>query len=335
MSFETEPFAHPDDSALERELRPSNLQQFVGQNKVKKQLEVLLQAAQQQQRVPDHLLFSGPPGLGKTTLAMIVAAETNRSIRVTSGPTIQHAGDLAAILSSLEHGEILFIDEIHRVSRAAEEMLYLAMEDFRVDVMVGKGPGATSVPLDLERFTLVGATTRAGMLPNPLRDRFGFTANMEFYEQDDLIKVLSRASEVLGVKLNDRSLEIIANSSRGTPRVANRLLRRIRDYAQVSKVDMIDEKTTSEALEVYEIDATGLDRLDRQYLMALSENRNRALGLGTLATRLGEEPETVELVVEPYLVRLGLIERTPKGRLITNSGLFAIGIESEPSSLFD
>jgi Holliday junction DNA helicase RuvB len=335
MNRETEPFAHADDAALEGKLRPSNLDEFVGQSKVKKQLQVLLQAAEQQQRVPDHLLFSGPPGLGKTTLAMIVAKETGRSLRVTSGPTIQHAGDLAAILSSLEYGEILFIDEIHRVSRAAEEMLYLAMEDFRVDVMVGKGPGATSVPLDLERFTLVGATTRAGMLPNPLRDRFGFTASMEFYEQEDLIRVLERTARVLDVKLDNQSLEMISQSSRGTPRVANRLLRRIRDYAQVQKVDSIDSKTTADALEIYEIDEAGLDRLDRQYLSALAENRNRALGLGTLATRLGEEPETVELVVEPFLLRLGFIERTPKGRLITNSGLATMGIESESSSLFD
>lgn len=335
MNRETEPFAHADDAALEGKLRPSNLDEFVGQSKVKKQLQVLLQAAEQQQRVPDHLLFSGPPGLGKTTLAMIVAKETGRSLRVTSGPTIQHAGDLAAILSSLEYGEILFIDEIHRVSRAAEEMLYLAMEDFRVDVMVGKGPGATSVPLDLERFTLVGATTRAGMLPNPLRDRFGFTASMEFYEQEDLIRVLERTARVLNVKPDNQSLEMISQSSRGTPRVANRLLRRIRDYAQVQKVDSIDSKTTADALEIYEIDEAGLDRLDRQYLSALAENRNRALGLGTLATRLGEEPETVELVVEPFLLRLGFIERTPKGRLITNSGLATMGIESESSSLFD
>lgn len=335
MNRETEPFAHADDAALEGKLRPSSLDEFVGQSKVKKQLQVLLQAAEQQQRVPDHLLFSGPPGLGKTTLAMIVAKETGRSLRVTSGPTIQHAGDLAAILSSLEYGEILFIDEIHRVSRAAEEMLYLAMEDFRVDVMVGKGPGATSVPLDLERFTLVGATTRAGMLPNPLRDRFGFTASMEFYEQEDLIRVLERTARVLNVKLDNQSLEMISQSSRGTPRVANRLLRRIRDYAQVQKVDSIDSKTTADALEIYEIDEAGLDRLDRQYLSALAENRNRALGLGTLATRLGEEPETVELVVEPYLLRLGFIERTPKGRLITNSGLATMGIETESSSLFD
>lgn len=335
MNRETEPFLHADDSALEGQLRPSTLDEFVGQSKVKKQLQVLLQAAEQQQRVPDHLLFSGPPGLGKTTLANIVAKETGRPLRVTSGPTIQHAGDLAAILSSLEYGEILFIDEIHRVSRSAEEMLYLAMEDFRVDVMVGKGPGATSVPLDLERFTLVGATTRAGMLPNPLRDRFGFTASMEFYEHHELVSVLERTSRVLNVSLDDASFELIAQSSRGTPRVANRLLRRIRDYAQVQKVSKIDAATTTEALEIYEIDSSGLDRLDRQYLSALAENRNRALGLGTLATRLGEEPETVEMVVEPYLIRLGLIERTPKGRLITNSGLTTMGIESESSSLFD
>ena len=335
MERETEPFAHADDSILEGKLRPSSLDEFVGQGKVKKQLQVLLQAAEQQGRVPDHLLFSGPPGLGKTTLAMIVAKETGRAIRVTSGPTIQHAGDLAAILSSLEYGEILFIDEIHRVSRTAEEMLYLAMEDFRVDVMVGKGPGATSVPLHLERFTLVGATTRAGMLPNPLRDRFGFTATMEFYEREDLVDVLLRTAKVLKVNPDRPSLELIAQSSRGTPRVANRLLRRIRDYAQVENVENIDAKTTAEALEIYEIDSTGLDRLDRQYLSALAENQKRPLGLGTLATRLGEEAETVEMVVEPYLIRLGLIERTPKGRMITNSGLSTMGIPSESSSLFD
>lgn len=332
---ETEPFAHDDDSAIESALRPKNLQEFVGQPKVREQLSLLLRAAIKQDRVADHMLFSGPPGLGKTTLAMIVAAETGNSLRVTSGPTIQHAGDLAAILSSLSRGEILFIDEIHRVSRAAEEMLYLAMEDFRVDVMVGKGPGATSLPLDIEPFTLIGATTRAGMLPNPLRDRFGFTAVMEFYSQEELAQVISRAAGKLQLQLSSESLAVIANASRGTPRIANRLLRRVRDYSQVHEHPVISPEVAASALEVYEIDANGLDRMDRNYLEILSEAVDRPVGLNTLSMRLGEESDTIESVVEPYLMRLGLIERTQKGRQISARGLKIMGKGRDGVTLFD
>lgn len=332
---ETEPFAHDDDSAIESALRPKNLQEFVGQPKVREQLSLLLRAAIKQDRVADHMLFSGPPGLGKTTLAMIVAAETGNSLRVTSGPTIQHAGDLAAILSSLSRGEILFIDEIHRVSRAAEEMLYLAMEDFRVDVMVGKGPGATSLPLDIEPFTLIGATTRAGMLPNPLRDRFGFTAVMEFYSHEELAQVISRAAGKLQLQLSTESLAVIANASRGTPRIANRLLRRVRDYSQVHEHPVISPEVATSALEVYEIDANGLDRMDRNYLEILSEAVDRPVGLNTLSMRLGEESDTIESVVEPYLMRLGLIERTQKGRQISARGLKIMGKGRDGVTLFD
>lgn len=322
MSEPHDPALAQDETelAVEGALRPASLSEFVGQQKVRGQLQLLLDAARIQQRPPDHILLSGPPGLGKTTLAMIVAHESERPLRLSSGPAIQHAGDLAALLSSLVPGEVLFIDEIHRMARSAEEMLYLAMEDFRIDIMVGKGAGATSIPLDLAPFTLVGATTRSGLLPNPLRDRFGFTAHLEYYEPDELEQVISRSATVLGVDLPRTARAEIARRSRGTPRIANRLLRRVRDYVIVhgSRASSATDAHVAAALELYDVDAIGLDRLDRAVLDAVVRRfRGGPVGLSTLAVTVGEEAETIESVVEPYLVRIGFLGRTPRGRVAT------------------
>jgi Holliday junction DNA helicase RuvB len=309
--------------AVEGALRPMSLAEFVGQQKVRGQLQLLLDAARIQQRPPDHILLSGPPGLGKTTLAMIVAHESERPLRMSSGPAIQHAGDLAALLSSLVPGEVLFIDEIHRMARSAEEMLYLAMEDFRIDIMVGKGAGATSIPLDLAPFTLVGATTRSGLLPNPLRDRFGFTAHLEYYEADELELVIARSARMLSVDVPPTARSEIARRSRGTPRIANRLLRRVRDYVIVhgdggSGGGTATDGDVAAALDLYDVDAIGLDRLDRAVLDAVIRRfRGGPVGLNTLAVTVGEEAETIESVVEPYLVRIGFLGRTPRGRVAT------------------
>jgi Holliday junction DNA helicase RuvB len=320
--------------AFEGALRPASLAEFVGQTKVRGQLQLLLKAAEMQNRSPDHILLAGPPGLGKTTLAMIVAHESSRPLRMSSGPAIQHAGDLAAILSALVPGEVLFIDEIHRMARSAEEMLYLAMEDYRIDIMVGKGAGATSIPLELSPFTLVGATTRSGMLPNPLRDRFGFTAHLEFYDEAELTEVLRRAASLLGVGIDGRALAEIAGRCRGTPRIANRLLRRVRDYALVHDRPA-DLATVREALALYDVDDLGLDRLDREVLSTILRRFDGGpVGLNTLAVSVGEEADTIESVVEPFLVRVGLVTRTPRGRIATPEAYRHFGLTRDSGGLF-
>lgn len=317
----------PDDKAIEAALRPKNLDDFVGQKRVREQLALVLEASKLRGRSADHVLLSGPPGLGKTTLSMIIAAEMNAPLRISSGPAIQHAGDLAAILSSLTEGEVLFLDEIHRMSRPAEEMLYMAMEDFRVDIVVGKGAGATAIPLELPPFTLVGATTRAGLLPGPLRDRFGFTGHLEFYSAEELELVLRRSAMLMDMKVNSAGFAEVAGRSRGTPRIANRLLRRVRDWALVHGIEQIDSRAASAALDMYEVDARGLDRLDRSVLHALVTKFNGGpVGLSTLAIAVGEEPETVETVAEPFLVREGLLGRTPRGRIATRAAWEHLGL---------
>ncbi|GEL97123.1 MULTISPECIES: Holliday junction branch migration DNA helicase RuvB [Cellulomonas] len=316
------------ERAAEAALRPRRLEEFVGQRVVRDQLSLVLDAARGRGKAPDHVLLSGPPGLGKTTLAMIIAAEMGAPLRVTSGPAIQHAGDLAAVLSSLEEGEVLFLDEIHRLARPAEELLYMAMEDFRVDVIVGKGAGASAIPLTLPPFTVVGATTRAGLLPAPLRDRFGFTAHLDFYSADELERVLVRSAGLLGVPLDHAAAAELASRSRGTPRIANRLLRRVRDWAEVRGDGTLSLVAARSALDVYEVDELGLDRLDRAVLTALCTRFGGGpVGLTTLAVAVGEEPETVETVAEPFLVREGLVGRTPRGRIALPAAWAHLGLE--------
>ena len=335
------PLADADERVIESALRPKRLTEFTGQARVREQLSLILQSALRRGRPPDHVLLAGPPGLGKTTIAMIVAAELGAPLRITSGPAIERSGDLAAVLSTLSEGEVVFIDEIHRLARPAEEMLYLAMEDFRVDVVIGKGPGATAIPLEIAPFTLVGATTRAGLLPAPLRDRFGFTAHLDFYQPDELEIIIRRSAGLLGVTLTDEGAAELSTRSRGTPRIANRLLRRVRDYAEVRADGVVTVEIARTALELYEVDEQGLDRLDRGVLEAVVRRFGGGpVGLSTLAVALGEEAETVEVVAEPFLVRRGLLARTPRGRVATAAGWAHLGLEPPPSlaelpTLFD
>lgn len=327
----------PEEKMIEAALRPKSLDDFVGQRRVRQQLSLVLEASKMRGRSADHVLLSGPPGLGKTTLAMIIAAEMDAPLRITSGPAIQHSGDLAAILSSLTPGEVLFLDEIHRMSRPAEEMLYMAMEDFRVDIVVGKGAGATSIPLELPQFTLVGATTRAGLLPGPLRDRFGFTGHLEFYSVEELELVLRRSAGLMDMQITSEGFTEIAGRSRGTPRIANRLLRRVRDWAIVHDLEKVGADDVKEALSLYQIDAEGLDRLDIAVLNAIVRQFNGGpVGLNTLSAMVGEEAETVETVCEPYLVREGFLVRTPKGRVATEKAWGHLGLHprDDVSKLF-
>ncbi len=331
--------ADVNERAIEGALRPKRLSEFIGQERVREQLSLVLESAMRRGRPPDHVLLCGPPGLGKTTIAMIVAAELGAPLRITSGPAIERAGDLAAVLSTLSEGEVVFIDEIHRLARPAEEMLYLAMEDFRVDVVVGKGPGATAIPLDIAPFTLTGATTRAGLLPAPLRDRFGFTAYLDFYDAAELEIIVRRSAGLLGANLRDDGAAEIAGRSRGTPRIANRLLRRVRDYAEVRADGVITRDVARTALELYEVDEEGLDRLDRAVLEALIRRFGGGpVGLSTLAVAVGEEMETVEVVAEPFLVRCGFLARTPRGRVATPAAWEHLGLtppeSAGPATLF-
>jgi holliday junction DNA helicase RuvB len=327
--------ADAEERTIEAALRPRTLAEFGGQRRVSEQLELVLHAARGRNRPPDHVLLSGPPGLGKTTLAMIIASEMSAPLRITSGPAIQHAGDLAAILSGLGEGEVLFLDEIHRMSRPAEEMLYMAMEDFRVDIVVGKGPGATAIPLEIPPFTLVGATTRAGLLPGPLRDRFGFTAHLEFYEAAELERIVNRSAALLEVDIRPEGAVEIASRSRGTPRIANRLLRRVRDFAEVRADGLVTLELARAALELYEVDQMGLDRLDRGVLDALCRRFGGGpVGLSTLAVAVGEERETVEEVAEPFLVRSGYLARTPRGRVATPAAWRHLGLTVPKTATF-
>jgi holliday junction DNA helicase RuvB len=316
-----------DDDAIEWSLRPTRLHEFVGQPATKEHLSIILEAAKGRGESPDHLLFAGSPGLGKTTLANIVASELGVGIKATSGPALVRAGDLAAILTNLQEGDVFFIDEIHRLARPVEEILYAAMEDFGLDLVVGKGPAARSIRLELPRFTLVGATTRTGLLTSPLRDRFGFIGRLDYYETPELLHIIKRSASLLELQVAHDAAVEIAGRSRGTPRIANRLLRRVRDYAQVRADGRIDVEVAKDALSLFEIDRVGLDKVDMAILVALIKRfRGKPVGLSTLAVAVGEEPNTLEEVYEPFLLRKGFMVRTPRGRQATSPAYEHLGL---------
>ncbi len=326
----------PGEDRLDASLRPRRLEQFVGQPRVRRQLDVVIRGATLRELPVDHLLFSGPPGLGKTSLAAIVATEVGALLRHTSGPALERPGDLAAILTNLEPGDVLFVDEIHRLPRTVEEVLYPAMEDFQLDIVVGKGHAARSIRLELPRFTLVGATTPTGLIATPLRDRFGFSAHLDYYRTEDLEAIVARSARLLDIPVTDDGAHEIARRSRGTPRIANRLLRRVRDYAEVEADGRVDADVARAALAVFDVDEVGLDRLDRRVLEAIVVRFDGGpVGLATLATSVGEENDTVEDTVEPFLLQLGFIQRTPRGRVATPAGRAHVDGDSRPSTLFD
>ncbi|MEX2464727.1 MAG: Holliday junction branch migration DNA helicase RuvB [Gaiellaceae bacterium] len=325
----------PDEEELDGSLRPRSLDEFVGQERVKEQLAIALEAAKGRGEALDHVLLAGPPGLGKTSLAFIVREELGVGIRTVAGPALERKGDMAAILTSLEERDVLFIDEIHRVNRAVEEILYPALEDFRLDIIVGQGPAARTLTLDLPAFTLVGATTRTGLLTTPLRDRFGMTYRLDYYGVDDLATIVRRSARILGVEIEEEAGAEIARRARGTPRVANRILRRIRDVAEVRHDGAVTVAVAREALELLDVDGDGLERMDREILVAIAGKFDGGpVGLSTLAVALGEEPDTIEDVYEPYLLQLGLIQRTPRGRIVTERGRERAGAARDGTALF-